>query len=94
MWLDYARATQDQQATFRSANPKLGPAWDRYRMWLTKDGSISRRRGQWEWTAVFAKLVDDNGRRELRSALTGEGIRSKGDLQDFSACTFHFAPEK
>jgi hypothetical protein len=93
VWCDYNKATSQQQADFRRVNPKLGPAWDRYQIWVKSDGTASCSRGQWQWTAVFSKLVDGNLRAQLREALRGPRC-NKGDLTDFKSCDFHLAPER
>jgi len=83
MWIDFLEATPKQQGVFCRANPKLVLNAFRYRVWITRDGNASRRRGQWAWTAATCKIVEANARNLHGTAPT------KDDLARFKTGTFH-----
>lgn len=85
MWIDFLEATPKQQGVFCRANPKLVLTAFRYRIWIKRDGSASRRKGHWAWTEATCKLVEAN----MRGPLFGEAAPSKDDLGRFKTCDFH-----
>lgn len=88
-WIDYAKATPLQQEDFRHVNPKLGPQWVNYQIWITKFQDASGRRGHWQWTKKYGEQVNEEMRREMR----GENVRTRGDLREFKTADFHLNKE-
>lgn len=89
MWCDYAKATMEQQADFRRANPQIAPNYVNYQLWVTKAGRTSKSKGRWQWTAKYA--ADQNNR--MNQIMRGEDVRSKGDLRAFKAGDLHLNKE-
>lgn len=92
MWLDYNKGTPEQQATFREINPKLGPRWGIYAMYVTKRGKVARNKGRWNWTHDYAvELLHKNGYPASPKEYIREyySARSKGDLREFKTADFH-----
>lgn len=85
MWIDYAKAAQVHQEDFRHVNPQLGPKWENYRIWLTRDGCASLRKGHWDWTDEYAGKIDG----AIDAAMHGTDVRTRGDLSGFKTADFH-----
>jgi hypothetical protein len=84
-WVDYNKATREQQAVFRAVNPRLGPAWSDYRVFISQKGEANRRQGVWEWTEAKAKQVEKYP--------LADNVRIKGDLRGFTTATFSLNKE-
>lgn len=92
MWVDYSKATPEQQATFREANRKIAATRDckNYMIWITPGGRASRRKGHWNWTEKHAANV----RANMEAAARGDDVRSKGDNREFKTADFHLNRER
>ena len=84
-WHNYSDATIAEQTTFREVNPQLHPNYSSYMIWITKKGKVSRAKGQWQWTRTHAANVN----AKMKAEMSGESVRTKGDLRDFKTATFH-----
>lgn len=89
MWIDYDKATVEQQAAFREANPQITQPWGRLTLWITRSGAVSRRKGHWNWTATHAANVQ----AKMQASARGDDVRSKGDNRQFKTADFHLNRE-
>lgn len=85
MYVDYNKATPEQQTSFRRVNSQLAPHFGNYKLWVTRSGLASLRKGHWDWTDKYAKAIDAQSKAVMR----GDHVRTRGDLRGFKTATFH-----
>lgn len=72
MYIDYSLATTEQRVDFRRVNSQLAPDFGNYRLWITKSGRASLKKGHWEWTKKYANSID----KSLEVMRHGESVRT------------------
>lgn len=89
-WIDYTTATEEQQGIFRAVNPQLAASdYKIYCIWITRNGRVSRRKGDWQWT----KKAGGDANKNILRAVRGDDVRSKGDMREFKTADFHLNKE-
>lgn len=88
-WRDYKQLTAIQAHEFKRANPQCSHGWENYRAWIKPNGDVSRRKGQWQWTAAYSASIDGVIVGALREAHSQETPPTRDSPHKFKTGDFH-----